>query len=330
MSIKHFAVVAVVVSVALTFAACRPRMSKELARGEARQVPDTAFVGTLRVASIGRAASGARPIAVIDQAHHNFHTASGRYRAFAQLLARAGVEVRAGTAPLSGATLAPARLLVIANALNGRQVNATDWALPTLSAFTTDEIAALRDWVRGGGSLLLIADHMPFPGAVSALALALGVHFTNSFALPPAPPDTVTGDYLIVFRRSDGGLTDNAITNGASPDERVDSVTTFTGSSFWIDPERNATVLLRLPPRTRIVMPRRSWRMSDSDAVVPGDGAAQGAVFQFGKGRVAVFGEAAMFSAQVKGPAKIPMGMNAPIASENPRFIVNLVRWLLQ
>ena len=35
---------------------------------------------------------------------------------------------------------------------------------------TSDEITAVAAWVREGGALLLIADHMPFPGAAGTLA----------------------------------------------------------------------------------------------------------------------------------------------------------------
>ena len=47
-----------------------------------------------------------------------------------------------------------------------------------------------------------------------------------------------------------------------------------------------------------------------------------------GKGRVAMFGEAAMFSAQVAGPERSPAGMNHPAAAQNARLLRNLVRWL--
>ncbi|MGH9423226.1 MAG: hypothetical protein ACRD3J_24840, partial [Thermoanaerobaculia bacterium] len=208
------------------------------------------------------------------------------------------------------------------------QVPASAWTLPAVSAFTHDEIDAVTEWVRGGGSLLLIADHMPFAGAASDLAAALGMRWANGFALPAKPADARTGDYLITFRRADGGLTDNPITDGVSPADRVDSVTTFTGSAFWIDPKREPIVLLRLPTGTRILLPQRAWQFDQSTRVVPSAGAAQGGAFRFGKGKVAVFGEAAMFSAQLKGPTHIPMGMNNPIAAENPRFILNLIRWL--
>ena len=49
---------------------------------------------------------------------------------------------------------------------------------------------------------------------------------------------------------------------------------------------------------------------------------------EVGKGRVAIFGEAAMFSAQLAGPEKVPMGMNNPVAKQNPQFLLNVMRWL--
>lgn len=35
-----------------------------------------------------------------------------------------------------------------------------------------------------------------------------------------------------------------------------------------------------------------------------------------------------MFSAQLAGPDKHPMGMNALIAKQNPQFLLNVVHWL--
>ncbi|HXG65262.1 MAG TPA: hypothetical protein VNO70_09145 [Blastocatellia bacterium] len=49
---------------------------------------------------------------------------------------------------------------------------------------------------------------------------------------------------------------------------------------------------------------------------------------RYGKGRVALFGEAAMVSAQLGGPGRQPMGMNAPVAGQNYRFLFNVPHWL--
>jgi hypothetical protein len=52
------------------------------------------------------------------------------------------------------------------------------------------------------------------------------------------------------------------------------------------------------------------------------------AVLTHGRGRIAVFGEAAMFSAQVSGSQRRPMGMNASNALQNPQFLLNTMHWL--
>ena len=282
----------------------------------AQQVSDTTF--NPRIARPAYA-EGTGPVVVIDEAHENFHTAEGRYLAFARLLRRDGYVVRSNKARLTKAGLEGARVLVIANALHER--NSNDWELPTPSAFTPEEITAVREWVAAGGSLLLIADHMPFPGAVDHLAAAFGVYFINGFAR-----DSTKQDGALTFRRSTGSLGAHAIINGRSQAERVDSVTSFTGSAF-----RTATsvdTLLKLPPTTLVLMPQVAWQFSRLTPRTAGAGLIQGAALTHGRGRVAVFGEAAMFSAQVTGPQRSPMGMNDPAAPQNSQFLLNVVHWL--
>jgi hypothetical protein len=41
-----------------------------------------------------------------------------------------------------------------------------------------------------------------------------------------------------------------------------------------------------------------------------------------------VFGEAAMFSAQLAGEQQGKMGMNNDLAKENPQFLLNIIHWL--
>ena len=282
----------------------------------AQQVSDTTF--NPRIARPAYA-EGRGPVVVIDEAHQNFHTADGRYLAFARLLRRDGYVVRSNKSPLTRGGLEGARVLVIANALHER--NRDDWDLPTPSAFSPDEIVTVREWVAAGGSLLLIADHMPFPGAVDHLAAAFGIFFVNGFAR-----DSTKQDGTLVFRRSAGSLGVHPIVNGRSQADRVDSVASFTGSAF------RATVpvdtLLELPPTTLILVPQVAWQFSRLTPRVAGAGMLQGAALTHGRGRVAVFGEAAMFSAQVAGPQRHPMGMNDPAAPQNAQFLLNVLHWL--
>src|SRR5687768_3977502 len=106
-----------------------------------------------------------RPVVVLDEAHQNFHTASGRYKPFVDLLTADGYTIVEGKQPFSAEGLVGPRVLVIANAL-GSGISNNNINNPP-SAFTDAECDAVRDWVARGGSLLLIADHSPF-GATAA------------------------------------------------------------------------------------------------------------------------------------------------------------------
>jgi hypothetical protein len=280
----------------------------------AQQVADSAFAPAVPHPAF---AEGRGPVVLLDEAHFNFHTASGRYFTFARLLRRDGFVVRPLTAPFSAASLAGARVLVIANALAER--NRQDWSLPTPSAFTPDEIAAVREWVLAGGALLLIADHMPFPGAAGDLAAAFGFALLNGYVGEGNPGP-------IVFRRSDGSLASHPVTEGRSTAERVDSVTSFTGEAFRAG---SGSPLMVLRPGSVIHYPTVAGQITATTPSEPIGGLFQGAVTVAGRGRVAVFGEAAMFSAQLAGPTRAPMGMNAPAAAQNPQFLLNVMHWLV-
>lgn len=295
-------------------AACIALLGTSVA--EAQQVADTLFRPPVAAPAFG---VGTGPVLAIDAGHRNFHTADGRYRAFAELARRDGYRVRSVAAPFSAASLDGIDVLVIANALHPR--NEEEWTLPVHSAFTAAEIDAVRAWVASGGALLLIADHMPFPGAAADLAASFGFALSNGFAL-----DTLRPGVPIVFRRADGSLAAGAITDGRDARERVDSVVTFTGEAFRGPPD--AIPLLRLGPSVVSLLPDTAWRFGPDTPRVSASAWWQGAVVAHGRGRVAVFGEAAMFTAQVTGPERQPMGMNAPGAEQNAQLLLNVLHWL--
>jgi len=282
---------------------------------KAQQVADTAFKPPIPKPAYE---SGRGPVIMLDEAHFNFHTADGRYLAFAELLRRDGYVVKASRSRFSKASLKEGQMLVIANALAER--NQSDWTLPTPSAFSDEEIEAVRDWVKDGGSLLLIADHMPFPGAAEKLALAFGVRFSNGYAIDEQAQGPIQ------FKLSDGSLKEHVITRGRMDAEKVDKVATFTGSAFQID--RDAEPLLVLGPSVVSFMTSAAGQFNEDTPRTHVKGWFQGAAMRIGKGRVAVFGEAAMFSAQLAGPNRNPMGMNAPVAAQNPQFLLNVMHWL--
>ena len=289
-----------------------------VAPARAQQVTDTAFAPPIAAPAF---AQGRGPVVAIDEAHGNFHTATGRYLAFANLARRDGFVVRAAADKFSAAALREIRVLVIANALHPRNASG-NWTLPTPSAFTPEEIAAVAAWVREGGALLLIADHMPFPGAADPLAAAFGFTFSNGYT------QDATGRSRLTFQRGAiPALADHAVTRGRSAVERIDAAVNFTGSAFRCPPE--AVSLLTLPKGAVSLECKVAARFEPDTPRVDVSGWSQGAVRSFGRGRVAIFGEAAMFSAQLAGPDKRPMGMNDPAAKQNPQFLLNVLRWLV-
>jgi hypothetical protein len=268
---------------------------------------------------------GAGPLILLDEAHYNFHTAGGRYLAFVNLARRDGYRVEPNRKKFSRGSLAKAKILVIANALNSRNDKGR-WSLPTPSAFDASEIAAVRDWVGAGGSLMLISDHMPFPGAAGALAKEFGVEMINGFALDTTATLNARNG-LITYSRASGNLADHPITRGRSPRERIDSVKAFTGQGFRLAGS-GAPLMTITSPAVMMLVPQVAWQFTERTQRLPANGLLQGAAVEFGSGRVAVFGEAAMFSAQVQGPNRLPMGMNDPGAPQNPQFLLNVLHWL--
>ena len=272
------------------------------------------------------------PLVLLDEGHYNYHTLAGRYAPFGVFLRGDGFVVKASTAGFAPAMLAGVDVLVISNALHPQ--NATVWSLPTPSAFSPDETDHVKTWVEGGGSLLLIADHMPFPGAAAELAAAFGMMFRNGFAFDTlqlfSPKTCLAEPEVHVFRRSDGSLRSSVITDGRTASERIDSVATFTGQAF--DPSSAGEPLLLFGASAIQLFPTTAWEFSVATERASANGWSQGSFLQARRGRVAFFGEAAMFSVQTcsggPGIGQVPMGMNSPRAQQNGQLLLNVLRWL--
>ncbi len=254
---------------------------------------------------------GKGPWVGIDDGHHNFHTATGRYAPFAKLLLNDGFQVAASHGPTTPALLADLKVFVVANPLNAANVD--NWKLPTPSAFTPEEIAAIKAWVEGGGSLFLIADHMPFAGAVQDLAAAFGVSFANDFARYREPGAEV-------FSLKNGGLHPHVISRG------VTSVEAFTGSSFTAPAA--ATPIMTLDKRFQIVEPQVAWKFDGLAGRPATTSDLRLAAMPFGAGRVVFASEAAMFTAQVVDPQGVKVGLGAPGAEQNKPLTLQILRWL--
>ena len=250
------------------------------------------------------------PRVLFDEAHNNFHTSTGRYKPFAQVIANDGYAVIPSKEKLTKDVLARGNVLIIANALGAPGMGQSGAGDP---AFTDAECDAVRDWVQAGGSLLLITDHAPFGAAAESLAKRFGVDMSKGMTSDPS--NSEGGETSLVFTRKNTLLGDHPITRGRDESERVNRVQTFTGQSLK-------------GPSGSVAILKLADTASDSSAdgkTTSAAGRAQGIAFPFGKGRVVVMGEAAELSAQTAGGEKF--GMNVP-GLDNRQMALNIMHWL--
>lgn len=299
-------------------------------RAEAQQIVDPDF----KVVVERPAYTKKGPVVAIDEAHQNFHTMGGQYKPYADLLRADGYTVKASQLKFAKGAFDGVDVLVVANALSKNAAQAN----PGAAAFTDDECDALRDWVRGGGKLLLIADHAPFGSAAENLASRFGVAMGKGWAFDQASAGGITTQ--LTFSRENGLLGAHPILLGRNTSEEVKNVRSFTGQSLSVP--QGATVLLKLSASTREA-PSTNDLDAEDDAIrasgKPPEGTksslttgrAQGIAMTFGKGRIVVLGEAGMFSAQIATlpdpPRQIKFGMNVP-GNDDRQFALNVAHWL--
>jgi hypothetical protein len=245
------------------------------------------------------------PLVLFDEAHQNFHTAGGRYKAFADLITNDGYRVTPNTQLFTAERLAGHDVLIIANA-------SVDSATTT-SAFSEAECDFVQKWVQDGGSLLLITDHEPFGSASDELGKRFGVEMSLRVAFDPANESEVG----LLFSRDKNQLGDHPILRGRDESERVNRVLTFTGQSLKGPAE--SVALLKFA--------ETAMEREGKDDEVSAAGRAQGVALKYGRGRVVVMGEAAQLSAQVYGNPPQPMGMNVP-GCDNRKMALNVMHWL--
>lgn len=254
----------------------------------------------------------------IDEAHNNFHTKDNRFKPFANVLDKAGYKVKSSTEKFSQKSLEKIKNMVISNALNENARG--PFVVPTPSAFSKEEIKAIKLWVKKGGNLFLIADHMPFAGASEKLAKAFGFTFYDSFLFDEKRQG------ILEFSKENLLLEDHELTKESYKYREVKYIKTFTGQAFKIP--KKATSILKTNEKLVLHLPDTMWRFSEKTTNFSAKGLSQGAIMKYGKGKIAVFGEAAMFTAQLAGRNRFKVGMNAIGAEDNYKLLLNIITWL--
>jgi hypothetical protein len=299
-----------------------------------QQIVDTDFQPT--VAKPAYSSGG--PVVAIDEAHDNFHTLGGQYAPLAALLRADGYKVVASKVPFEKENLAGVRVLIVANARNVKAILAGDISQP---AFTDHECDVLADWVRTGGSLLLIADHAPFGNAADILARRFGVTMGKGWVFDRADAGGITTQ--LKFSRNNRLLGKHSIISGRNGSERVNTIRAFTGQSLIVP--AGATILMKLSPTARNASTPDDMNAEDTALRSPqpsnpaygsrstsAAGRAQGLAMPFGTGRIVVLGEAALLSAQIirytdPKPQDAKIGMNTT-GNDDRKLALNILHWL--
>jgi len=258
---------------------------------------------------------------LIDGAHYNFHDIKGTYAVMAGMLQQSNFKVSGLTEKITSEKLKDVDLFIISNpasdlmdSLNRRAQRAKEpprWsAVATQPAFTETEVKAVENWVRNGGSLLLILDHAPYGKSGGAMAEAFGIENRNVGTfdrLSRDPEIDTTKATTILFTRSKGLIGQHPIVNG------LDSLTTYTGESLIGPP--NSSVLLSLSPTAydEDWLPETRQRRYRS-----AEGRSQAVAFDHGKGRVVMLGEAAQTRPEFLSRSN----------RDSWKFLLNIIRWL--
>src|SRR5262249_41141640 len=154
---------------------------------------------------------------------------------------------------------------------------------------------------RGGGALLLIADHAPMGDAAKALAESLGVDMHAAYTADPERSEG-GGPTILHYRPGQGLDHSHPIVLGRDSTERVRHVVAFTGQSLSGPAGAVSLLTLSAAAEDLLIQLGESTRNVPPEKRRPAGGRAQGLAFTPGRGRVVVLGEAAMLTAQVAGP----------------------------
>lgn len=293
------------VAIILTLVACNDNKAK----------PDNEFdvsVSDPKLKSI-------KPKVLFDEAHKNHHQIETTYKPFATLITNDGCSVKSTDKPIDNTALANIDVYIIATAMGKEDPG-------DKSPFTQNEVDQLEQWVKDGGSLLLITEHFPFGLAMSPVLNKFGVQVHNGYAEDTLLNNKDVRDALL-FTKSKGNL------NPTHPIlDKVERLNTFTGSS--VKGDSTWTQLFIFTPNAQNFNVKVNVKKDGGDITTSveyadfysANGYSQGICKEYGKGKVVVLAESAFLTAQFDRNIN-KYGMNSP-DEDNKQFVLNLIRWL--
>jgi hypothetical protein len=275
--------------------------------------PDNDYDITVREPKL----SGRRVL--FDEGHKNHHEIGRTYKPFAKLLRNDGCIVEASNKPISPKILSNIDIYITATAAGKEEPG-------DQSAFTDSEIIALEEWIKNGGSALIVTEHYPFGLAMKSLLKKFEVDVHNGYTEDSTLNNPQVSDALL-FEKSKGNL------NSSHPiTANIDKVNTFTGSSVKGDSTWTDLLILSNNAQNYNVDVKVNREGGDVNVSVsyadfyPATGFSQGICKSYGKGKIVILAESALLTAQYDKNGN-KFGMNSP-NEDNKQFVLNLIRWL--
>ena len=266
------------------------------------------------------------PVVLYDEGHLNTHTATDGYKPFADLVRNDGYEWTTSRSTFTKAMLESVSILIVVLPRGSNDSNDNP-------AFSNEECSTVAEWVRQGGSLLLITDHWPYGASAATLGKQFQIEMSAGMTEDPKHCDDELGDSHIVFAKDNGLLGTHPITLGRTKAEQLNRVLTFTGQS--IQGPEDAFPFLRLSdnaidrPPTIPVVKRNGGNVQvemQYGSPLPAKNKAQGLALEVEKGRIVVLAEAGMLRAKRERNGML-VGMNR-LDYDNRQLALNIMHWL--
>jgi hypothetical protein len=260
-----------------------------------------------------------KPKVLFDEAHKNHHQIEKTYKPFATLITNDGCVVKSTDKAIDKAALANTDIYIIGTAMGKEDPG-------DKSPFSQNEVDEIEQWVKDGGSLLLITEHFPFGLAMTPVLSKFGLQVHNGYTEDTLLNNKEVRDALL-FTISKGNL------NNTHPIlENVEKLNTFTGSS--VKGDSTWTHLLIFTPNAQNFNVKVDVKKDGGDITTSVEysdfysakGFSQGSCKQYEKGKIVVLAESAFITAQFDKNGN-KYGMNSP-DEDNKQFVLNLIRWL--
>lgn len=197
---------------------------------------------------------------------------------------------------------------------------------PSKGLLLLSEVDTLINWVKQGGSLLLVVGHYPNGDGAIGLFDRLGVEYKHGYANFPGLPGEKKNDLCSHFSlsKNNGLIKPHSIVKTSPKNLSVDTVHYLCGGALVRKPE---DVVLALPAQTRIYYRDNSSRnLQEGER---GNDYAAMLGFNYGAGKVVISSDLGLFRHRVKyfKNKKTPVTMNNP-DNQNAALFVNVIRWL--